>query len=230
MQIEIESRPSFAMADVRLQPGETIIAESGAMVAMSPGLSVETRLPGAQSGFVGAILGFLFAVLRRLLAGESMFVNHFTSNEAGARVLLAPGMVGDVVQLDVGSAPVTVQATSFLASAPTVSTHLVWGGFSMLFSGEGAFFLRCQGRGALLVNSYGAIDRIDIDGGYIIDSGHVVGWSGELTYEMRRAGSWKSTLLSGEGFVLEFQGRGTVWTQSRNLGALASWITLFLPR
>ena len=63
----------------------------------------------------------------------------------------------------------------------------------------------------------------------VVDTGHVVAWEGDLRYAIRRAGGLKSTLFSGEGLVLEFTGQGTVWLQTRNLGAFLSWITPFLP-
>lgn len=229
MRIDLESKPSFAMAVVTLDQGETIVAEAGSMVGMSAGLTVDTKFSGTGSGFLDWVQAVVVGLLRRFLAGESMFVNHYTADRAGAHVMLAPSMTGDIVHLDVGNGPITVQGTSFLAAAPTVTMDLVWGGWSMLFSGEGAFFLRCDGSGELLVNSYGAIDKIEIDGSYVIDSGHVVAFAGDLKYTIRRAGGWKTTLLSGEGLVLEFQGKGTVWTQSRNLGAMVSWIRRLLP-
>ena len=45
----------------------------------------------------------------------------------------------------------------------------------------------------------------------------------------KRVGGWKSTLLSGEGLVLEFTGTGTLWVQTRSLSSFLSWITPVLP-
>ena len=123
-----------------------------------------------------------------------------------------------------------------MASTPDVNISLVWGGFSMLFSGEGAFFMECEldeeaeaAQGELLINSYGAIEKVEVDGKYIVDTGHLVAWEGDLDYTIRKAGGWKSTLLSGEGLVLEMEGKGTLWLQTRNLGSLISWIRPQLP-
>ncbi len=229
MQVELESRPSYGMAVVTLDQGETLVAESGAMVAMSSALSVDTTFNGAGSGgFIGFLKAMLAGLARKFLAGETMFVNTFRATQAGQTVMLAPSMVGDVIhrQMD-GTKKVVVQAESYLASDPGVSVSLVWGGLSMLFSGEGAFFLECSGKGDLLLNSYGAIEKVEVDGSYLVDTGHVVGWEGDLSYTMRKPGGWKSAMLSGEGLVLEFKGTGTVWLQSRNLGALVSWISPF---
>ncbi len=229
MKVDVEARPSYGMAVVTLDKGETFISESGAMVAMSSGLSVDTKFNGTGTGFFGFLRAMMAGMARKFLAGESMFVNHFTATKDGEQVMLAPALVGDVEKIRMKDRAITVQATSYLASAPGVTVSLVWGGFSMLFGGEGAFFLKCEGKGPLLINSYGAIEKLEVDGGYIVDTGHVVGWEGDLTYKIKKAGGWKSALLSGEGLVLEFSGKGTLWLQTRNLSSLIGWLTPQLP-
>lgn len=231
MRISIDSAPSYGMAVVRLDKGETIVAESGAMVAMSGGLSVDTTFNGVGTG---GLLDWLQAavtgLLRRWLGGETLFVNHFEARADGQEVLLAPTMVGDVTHLELdGERAITVQSSSWLASTKGVSVDLIWGGFAMLFSGEGAFFLRCRGKGDLLVNSYGAIEKVEVDGRYRVDGGHVVAFEGDLRHSLVRVGGWKSTFLSGEGTVIEFQGTGTVWLQTRSVDSFLAWITPFLP-
>jgi uncharacterized protein (TIGR00266 family) len=229
MKFNLESRPSYGMAVVTLEQGETLTAESGSMVAMSNAIAVDTAFNGTGGGGLVAFLKAMLAGLaRKFLAGETMFVNTFKATKADQTVMIAPAMVGDVVHLEMdGSRKVTVQSESYLASSPNVAVSLVWGGLSMLFSGEGAFFLECSGSGDLLVNSYGAIEKVEVDGSYLVDTGHVVGWEGDLTYSLRKAGGWKSAVLSGEGMVLEFKGTGTLWLQSRNLGSFVSWISPF---
>lgn len=231
MQIDVEARPSYGLAVVQLDPGDALVAEAGAMVAMDPGLGVETGFMGVGGGgFMDWVKAALAGFARKFLAGESMFVNTFKAKASGGKVMLAPSMVGDIVHVPLdGSQKITVQAESYLASSPKVKVGLVWGGFSMLFSGEGAFFLDCKGTGDLLINSYGAIEKVEVDGGYVVDTGHVVAWEGPLTYNLKKAGGWKSAMFSGEGMVLEFKGKGTVWLQTRNVGSFISWITPFFP-
>lgn len=231
MRIELQSRPSYGMATVHLDGGESFVAESGAMVAMGPQLSVETRVNGASAG---GLLGWLKAIVtglaRKFLAGESLFVNHFRANANGQQVMLAPTMVGDVehLELDQGRS-VRVQATSFLGAGEAVHIQLLWAGFQMLLSREGAFFLECRGTGPLLINTYGALHEVQIDGSYVVDTGHLVAFEGDLTWRLRRAGGWKATLLSGEGLVMSFEGKGTLWLQTRNMTTLVSWLTPQLP-
>lgn len=230
MKVEVEARPSYGMAVVTLDKGEHFVSESGAMVAMSSGLSVDTKFNGAGTGFVGFLKAMLVGLARKFLAGETMFVNEFTANEDGQQIMLAPTLVGDVERIRMKEGrKITLQATSYLASGKNIDVSLVWGGFSMLFGGEGAFFLECTGKGPLVFNSYGAIEKIEVNGSYIVDTGHVVGWEGDLEYKIKKAGGWKSTLLSGEGLVLEFTGTGTLWLQTRNLDSLLRWITPQLP-
>ncbi len=231
MQLTVEARPSYAIAVVTLEPGESVVAEGSAMVAMSPRLAVSTTVHGAHgAGFLGGLQAMFVALVRKWLAGEGMVVNVFTAprgDKAGPQQLhLAPAMIGDLVHLTLdGSRKVTVQAGSFVASTPGIRQRLVWGGLAMLFSGEGAFFLECSGAGELLFNSYGGLEEVEVDGRYVVDSGHVAAWEGPMKFSLRKAGGWGTSLVSGEGLVVEFSGKGKVWLQTRNLQSLVAWIS-----
>lgn len=232
MQVDIESRPSYGMAVVTLKEGQSILAESGSMVAMSEAITVDTRFSGTgNGGFLGWLRAALTSLVRMVVVGESMFINHFTARSDGQQVMLAPEMVGDVEKIPMSEGRViTVQSTSFLASDPKVTVGIVWAGLRMMLSKEGAFFLRCSGEGPLLINSYGAIEKIDVDGSYIVDTGHLVAFEGDLDWQIKKVGGWKSTLLSGEGLVMRFNGKGTLWLQTRNFQSLVSWLTPQLPQ
>jgi uncharacterized protein (AIM24 family) len=65
---------------------------------------------------------------------------------------------------------------------------------------------------------------------YIVDTGHVVAFTGGLDFEVRKVGNWKSTILSGEGLVCEFRGSGTLYLQTRSSQAFLSWLAPKLPR
>jgi len=231
MKIDLEARPSYGMAVVHLDGDEAFIAESGSMVAMGPQLAVDTRVNGVGSGgLLGWLKAILTALARKFLAGESLFINHYRARTNGQQLMLAPAMVGDVEHLSLEPGrSVKVQATSFLGAGDRVNVQLLWAGLQMLLSREGAFFLDCSGPGPLLINAYGAIHRVEVDGSYVVDTGHLVAFEGDLSWRLRKAGGWKATLLSGEGLVMAFEGRGTLWLQTRNLSTLLSWLTPQLP-
>jgi uncharacterized protein (TIGR00266 family) len=218
MKIDVVARPSYAMAVIDLDATEAVAVEAGSMVAMR-GVEVQTRLA----------TGFFFALARRVFGGESMFLNTYTAGDTGGQVYVAPGLVGDIIHRKMDGGTIYVQAGSFLASSPEIELKLKWAGLRMLFGSEGAFFLRCTGVGDLLFNAYGGIEEVPIDGKYTVDTGHIVAYEGDLTSKLRGVGGISSTLFSGEGLVMDLEGQGKVWIQTRSLGALVSWLTPMLP-
>ena len=219
MRHEIVQRPDFAMAKVVFDaPGEQLLVESSAMVAKDTTLALTTQLQG----------GLLSAAKRKLLGGESLFQNTFTSTAAGQTLWLAPAPEGDLEVVEVGSTPVFLASGAFVASAPSVKLDTTWGGAKGFFSGSGLFLLKAQGAGRLFFGSYGGIHSIEIgERGYICDTSHIVGFTGGLDFSVRKVGGLKSLFLSGEGLVCEFRGRGTLWISTRSPNALASFLQPF---
>lgn len=221
METEIRNRPSFAMLDVTLAPDESITAEAGAMVSKSADVEVSTNAGG------GGILGSL---KRSVTGGESFFVNRFTAPDGG-RVTLAPPLPGDVVEHDLADETLLVQSGSYLASAPGIETDTRFGGGRSFFGGEGLFLLELQGTGSTFLNSYGAIETVDLADGerYVVDTGHIVAFEETTNFAVERVGGLRSTLFSGEGLVCNFTGPGRVWLQTRSQDAFLSWLIPKLP-
>ena len=72
---------------------------------------------------------------------------------------------------------------------------------------------------------YAEISLTEINGEFIVDTGHVVAFTPSLDYSITGMGSFKSTMLSGEGLVMKFRGNGTLYLQTRNVSSIASWLT-----
>ncbi len=200
------------------------------MVRQSTELEVETRLNASRKrGFLGLIAAVVIALLRRFLGGETLFVNEFWGPNGG-EVVLAPKLSGHIIQktLD-GTRTLFVQTGGYLASTVDIDTRLRFGGLRTLFGGEGLVLLQCSGTGDVFVNSYGGITEVPVNGKFIVDTGHIVAFDGALDFRVRSIGGAKSFFFSGEGLVCEFQGRGSVFIQSRNLAALTSWLSPLLP-
>ncbi len=220
MKQEIKHSPSFASLFLDMEPGEAVRTEAGAMVGMSSNMSITTKVYG----------GFLMALIRKLLGGESIFQNTYTPEGAPGRLILSPTMPGEIRHYAMQNGrPLTLQATSFLASSPDISMKTAYGGMKSMLSGEGLFLLKMEGDGDLWFNAYGNIVDIDVDGEYVLDTGHLVALEDGLKFKVKKVGGLKSTLLSGEGFVMHFSGKGKLFIQSRTVSSLLGWITPMLP-
>jgi len=210
MQVEIVHGPGNAAAKVGLASGESCVAEGGAMIAMSGGIAVTTSTHTKGGG--GIMRG-----LKRMLSGESFFVNHFTAGSQGGELMLAATLAGDMMQHELRNEKLIVQGGSFVACEPGVELNLGYEGLKSLFGGEGLFWIHMKGTGKLILSSFGAIYPVEVKGETIVDSGHIVAFNETLKFTVTKAGkSWVSSFLGGEGLVCKFQGQGTVWCQSHN--------------
>jgi len=237
MKHEVLYKPSYAMLKVDFGTNESLQAEAGALVSMSPEVDVTTSLNAGgkkDRGFIGKIFAFFFSILvafmRKIVGGESMFVNTFTTSADSSEVLLAPTVTGDIEHHQLNGNTIMVQAGSYLASTSGIELKMKFGGFQAWLSGEGLFFLQCSGEGDLWINSYGGIHIIEVDGEYDVDTGHLVAFEPSLEYQVKTTGGFKSTMLSGEGLSIGFKGTGKVWVQTRKLDGFTGWISPLLPK
>lgn len=220
MKITVEHRPSYALGVVDLDAGESVRAETGAMVSMSGHVTVESGVQG----------GLLKSAMRKVLGGESFFVNTFTAAGAPGQVTFAPSLPGDITTVDV-EGEMFVQSGSFLAGEQAIEIETKWGGARSFFSSEGLFLLHLKGRGQALISSFGAIHKMTLDGtkSVIIDTGHVVGFGPRVKWDVKKVAGLFTSLVSGEGLVCEFSGHGDVWLQTRSNQAFLDWLLPRLP-
>jgi len=114
---------------------------------------------------------------------------------------------------------------AYLASTTGITTSSDFQGLRGLFN-EGMFILRVSGTGMLFFNAYGDIQEIEIDGSYVVDNGHAVAWEPTLEYRLTRAARIRSFLFSDQ-IIMEFEGSGKLWVQSRNPRSLSDWVYPF---
>jgi len=221
MEHEILYRPSYSLLKIKLQQGESICAEAGAMVSMSADVEMETT---ARGGLFGALK-------RSILARESFFINTFKANRTG-EVIFAPSLPGDIYGLELENQTIYAQSGAYIASSPEIEVDTKWGGAKSFFSKEGLFLLKISGSGSVFLSSYGAIHEIDLEAGqsYIVDTGHMVAFDEGVGYSVKRVGGLKSTLFSGEGLVCELTGPGKIMIQSRSADAFLSWLIPKIPK
>ena len=224
MQVQLRHNPSFTMARCQLAPNEPMTVESGAMVAHSAGMNLQSQAQG----------GIMQGLKRSLLSGESFFVSTFTAPPTGGWVDIAGTLPGDIATLQIQpDRPFYITRGGWLASSYGVQTAAQFGGAKTFFGGEGAFGLQASGQGEVLVACYGAIDVIDLKPGeqVVIDTGHVVAYDLSMQFAMRRdvQGKWIQSAKSGEGMVFEFTGPGRVLLQTRNPRGLEGWVRSVVP-
>lgn len=221
MEFEFTHRPSYTHLVVELTAGETILAEPGAMVSHSPSVSIATT--SSRDG--------LLSSAKSMLGGESMFANEFTAEGEPGTVTLSPPTPGDVQHHDLADETLYAVDGAFLASDPAIDIDAEFGGLKSMLAGASITPLALKGRGSVFVEAFGGIERVDLDHGesYVVDNEHVVAWEGGVEFDARRVGGLKSTLLSGEGLVMEFTGPGTVWYQTRGLDTFAETIAEVIP-
>jgi len=219
MQAQEHFNPSFGMLEVKMQPGEKIFAESGAMVGKDPQITLETKARG----------GMLSSLKRKMLGGESFFVNTFSCAGEPGTLFLAPSISGSVCQHTLNNNEgIFIQSGSYLANDGNITIDTKWGGAKTFFSREGLFVLKATGAGTLFFNAYGGIHKVNLNNeSYIVDTGYLVAWSDSLQYEVTKVGGLKSFFFSGEGLVCKMSGTGTVWIQTRKPESLAAFLHPF---
>jgi uncharacterized protein (TIGR00266 family) len=220
MKTTVEHRPAYALGIVDLESGESVKAETGAMVSMTANVQVKSGVQG----------GLLKSAMRKVLGGESFFVNTFTASGGPGQVTFAPSLPGDIVDLETNG-ELYVQSGSYLAGDLGVEIDIKWGGARSFFASEGLFLLHLKGRGHVLISSFGAIHKISLDGSHpvVIDTGHIVAFDGSLRWDVRKVSGMFTSLISGEGLVSQFSGSGNVWLQTRSNQAFLDWLVPRLP-
>ncbi|KAL9053721.1 MAG: hypothetical protein Q9162_004595 [Coniocarpon cinnabarinum] len=208
----ISHRDTNTLLTVQLAMGCPLQAKPGAMIAMSPTITLK---------------GAVKFSMKKLIAGGEMRDSTFTGP---GELLLAPAALGDVTMLHLDGTeknPWQVGKDAFLASTQGINKDYKSQGFGKaMFSGEGLFIYRMSGSGIVWVTSLGAIIRKDLAEGekYIIDNGHLVAWNCNYVMERAASGGIISNISGGEGLVCKFSGPGTVFMQTRNPTAFAAWL------
>lgn len=218
--------------EIMLDPGETVIAEAGAMMYMDSAIKMETIF-GDGSGREGNdLMGKLFSAGKRMLTGESLFMTTFTNTGSGKRcVSFAAPYPGKVIPFDLQDCGGTMicQKDSFLCAAKGISVGIAFQkkiGVG-LFGGEGFIMQKLEGDGLAFMHAGGTIIKKELQPGQTImlDTGCLVAMTKTVNYDVQFAGDIKNALFGGEGLMLAtLSGSGTVWLQSLPFSRLADRI------
>lgn len=230
--IDFEIKGSeLQFVEIELDPGESAVAEAGAMVWKDASVEMTTVFgdgSNQQGGFMGALLG----AGKRLLTGESLFTTVFTHHGQGkARVAFGapvPGVILPMKLSDLGGRLIC-QKDAFLAAAKGVSIglHFQKRILTGLFGGEGFVMQKLEGDGWVFVQMGGMVVERELAPGQQIhvDTGCVAAFTDTVDFDLITAGGIKSMLFAGEGvFFARLTGPGKVWIQSLPFARLAGRI------
>lgn len=214
--------------EIELDPGETVIAEAGAMMMMAPTVKMETRF-GDPSQENQGLLGKVFSAGKRMITGESLFMTVFTGQGPGKqRVAFAAPYPGRIVPMDLAQlgGELICQKNSFLCAARGVSVGIAFTKRfgAGLFGGEGFILQRLTGDGLAFVHAGGMLahKRLEAGESLKVDTGCIVAFQPSVEYDIQFVGGFKNTLFGGEGlFFARLTGPGDVWLQSLPFSRLA---------
>jgi len=223
------------MVEVELDPGETVIAEAGAMTYMEEGISFEAKM-GDGSAAESGLFGKLVNAGKRVITGESLFMTHFTHNGSGkSHVAFAAPYPGSIIPVDLSTigGELLCQKDAFLCAALGTKLDIAFTkrlgvGF---FGGEGFILEKLSGDGMVFVHAGGTVIEKELHGETLrVDTGCLVAFQPSVDYDIERAGNLKSMVFGGEGlFMATLRGTGKVWLQSLPFSRMADRIIASAP-
>ncbi len=229
MNYKLSNEGAFPLVIVDLGNGEEIKTESGAMVYHNGKVLLEGKMNSNGSTGIG---GLLKAAARSMVSGEGFFITTAKGTASDGLIALAPASIGGIKELKVGTSKWCVNDGAFLACDSSVTYNMKRQSVGRaIFSGTGGLFvMETAGEGTMLVNAFGDLVEIDLDGSapFIVDNDHVVAWESTLKYNIKSA-SGLFGFKTGEGLVNEFIGSGKLFIQTRNVSSLATMLRPFIP-
>ena len=211
MQYTIENSPSYAVLRATMDQGDRIMAETGAMISRNESVHADAEVGGGE-GIGGMIKS-------AVSSSKDLVENAFEARSDGGELTLAPDHPGDVFEVDVGQdGPIRVNSGSVLAWEPSVERSSAFNDAGGFFSSGSLRVLELSGTGRAFLSAYGSIveDEVTRDDPRIVDTDHLIAWTGGLSVSREQDGNIKSTMLGGEGIVSKFTGEGRVWIQTRD--------------
>jgi uncharacterized protein (TIGR00266 family) len=224
------------LVEVELDPGETVVAEAGAMNYMEADITFEAKMGDGSKPDEG-MFGKLLSAGKRMLTGESLFITHFTNEgREKRRVAFAAPYPGNIVPIDLSQigGEVLCQKDAFLCAARGTELSIAFtkklrAGF---FGGDGFILERLRGDGMAFVHAGGTvIEKQLYNDTLYVDTGCLVAFTPGVEYSIERVKGLKSMFFGGEGmFLATLSGTGTVLLQSLPFSRMADRILACMPK
>lgn len=215
--------------EIELDPGESAVAEAGAMMYKDAGIQMQTVFGDGSSAQQTSFMDKLVGAGKRMLTGESLFMTMFTHTGQGkARVAFGAPYPGNIIPVSLSNVggSLICQKDSFLCAARGVSIGIFFQKkiLTGLFGGEGFIMQKLEGNGMVFMHAGGTIVERQLAAGQTlhVDTGCIVAIEPSVNFDIQQAGGIKTMLFGGEGFFFAIlQGPGKVWLQSLPFSRLA---------
>jgi uncharacterized protein (TIGR00266 family) len=216
--------------ELRLTPGESVVAETGQLGWYDDGIELETTTSAA--GADG-----LWDAAKRTVGGGTFFMTRYRAVSRPGTVAFPARLPGTIVQVPLGPGrSYLIQRHGFLAGLEgcELTTALHPGGLGpAALGGFGLVLQKLEGAGHAWLELAGELSEYDLQPGQTmrVHPGHVGVVEGSVAYELGTVPGVKNKLFGGEGlFLLKLTGPGKIWLQSLSLPLLAHALEPYLPQ
>jgi uncharacterized protein (TIGR00266 family) len=210
---------------LNLRQGEEVFAEAGSMLYMGPGIELQAKMQG----------GIVKGLMRKFLAGESMFMSVFRCNTPTGKMALANPIAGKIIKIELNGNTILAERNAFLCGMGNIDLSIAFTKKfgAGLFGGEGFILQKFTGNGLVFINAGGNMLEMDLKPGEQIrvDTGCIVSMAESVKYDIQFVGGFKNALFGGEGlFFATLTGPGHIILQTMPFSRLANRIASAIGR
>ena len=207
--------------EVRLTPGESVVAETGQLGWFDDGIELTTTT-------VAAGADGLWDATKRSVGGSTFFMTRYASTVKPGTVTFPARLPGQIFQIPLGPGrSYLIQRHGFLAGleGSELSTAFDAHHFGTgLLGGFGFLLQRLEGTGHAWIELSGELSQYELAAGESlrVHPAHIGLVEGTISYELTTVPGLKNMVFGGEGlFLVRLTGPGKVCLQSLSLPMLA---------
>jgi len=202
---------------IQLHQNEELYAEAGAMLYMGPGIDLQAKMQG----------GLMKGLMRKFLAGESLFMSVFRCQTASAHMALANPIAGKIIPIQLNGNAILAERNAYLCAIGNVDLTVAFTKRfgAGLFGGEGFLLQKISGQGLVFLHAGGNMLEFNLAPGeqLRVDTGCIVSMADTVNYDIQFVGGFRNALFGGEGlFYATLTGPGHVVLQTLPFSRLAN--------
>lgn len=195
-------------ARFELSRGQTLWVSRGSLMAFSPNVSWNLRVPGGVTG-----------AFRRSLSGEGIALVFVESQADEQSLILAANQPGHITTWDLEDGPVITTRGSFMAAWGDIEIDVTVARRTgaAFFGGAGLFLQKVSGVGRVLVHGSGDLYEKRLKDGeqILVSTGNLAAFAERVDYDIQGVGGCRKIFFGHEGlFMTRLTGPGRVLLQT----------------